>query len=101
MRLAVLKERRVSETRVAATPETVKRLLALGLTVVVCLTLTPALLILLAKYRPRSFAGLTAPSSGFWDDMGHRVLARPILRVQRTPHHHDRAAHFGPRSSCA
>jgi H+-translocating NAD(P) transhydrogenase subunit alpha len=35
MRLAVLKERRASETRVAATPETVKRLIGLGLTVVV------------------------------------------------------------------
>src|SRR5580698_9306715 len=35
MRLAVLKERRASETRVAATPDTVKRLIALGLTVVV------------------------------------------------------------------
>ena len=35
MRLAVLKERRASETRVAAVPETVKRLTALGLTVVV------------------------------------------------------------------
>ncbi|HEY6430470.1 MAG TPA: Re/Si-specific NAD(P)(+) transhydrogenase subunit alpha [Acetobacteraceae bacterium] len=35
MRLAVLKERRASETRVAATPETVKRLVGLGLTVVV------------------------------------------------------------------
>ena len=35
MRLAVLKERRVSETRVAATPETVKRLVGLGLTVAV------------------------------------------------------------------
>jgi H+-translocating NAD(P) transhydrogenase subunit alpha len=35
MRLAVLKERRVSETRVAAVPETVKRLVALGLTVAV------------------------------------------------------------------
>jgi NAD(P) transhydrogenase subunit alpha len=35
MRLAVLKERRASETRVAATPETVKKLIALGLTVVV------------------------------------------------------------------
>jgi NAD(P) transhydrogenase subunit alpha len=35
MRLAVLKERRVAETRVAATPETVKRLIALGLTVAV------------------------------------------------------------------
>ena len=35
MRLAVLKERRASETRVAATPDTVKRLVALGLTVVI------------------------------------------------------------------
>jgi NAD(P) transhydrogenase subunit alpha len=35
MRLAVLKERRADETRVAATPETVKRLSALGLSVVV------------------------------------------------------------------
>jgi NAD(P) transhydrogenase subunit alpha len=33
MRLAVLKERRAFETRVAATPETVKRLIGLGLTV--------------------------------------------------------------------
>jgi H+-translocating NAD(P) transhydrogenase subunit alpha len=35
MRLAVLTERRAFETRVAATPETVKRLIALGLTVAV------------------------------------------------------------------
>ena len=35
MRLAVLKEQRVFETRVAAVPETVKRLTALGLTVAV------------------------------------------------------------------
>src|SRR5580704_12167896 len=35
MRLAVLKERRVPEARVAATPETVKRLIGLGLTVAV------------------------------------------------------------------
>ena len=35
MRLAVLKERRGSETRVAATPDTVKRLIGLGLTVAV------------------------------------------------------------------
>lgn len=33
MRLAVLKERRAGERRVAATPETVKKLIALGLTV--------------------------------------------------------------------
>src|SRR6185503_3140985 len=35
MRLAVLKERRESETRVAATPDTVKRLIGLGLTVAI------------------------------------------------------------------
>jgi NAD(P) transhydrogenase subunit alpha len=35
MRLAVLKERRAFETRVAATPDTVKRLIALGVTVAV------------------------------------------------------------------
>ncbi|MEJ0019756.1 MAG: Re/Si-specific NAD(P)(+) transhydrogenase subunit alpha [Acetobacteraceae bacterium] len=35
MRLAVLKERRAFETRVAATPDTVKRLVGLGLTVAV------------------------------------------------------------------
>ncbi len=35
MRLAVLKERRAAETRVAATPDTVKKLIALGMTVAV------------------------------------------------------------------
>ncbi len=35
MRLAVLKERRAAETRVAATPETVKKLIGLGLTVAI------------------------------------------------------------------
>ncbi|MBX6313792.1 MAG: MMPL family transporter [Isosphaeraceae bacterium] len=53
--------------------------LGLALTVAACLTLTPALLVLLARSRPRSFAGLTAPASGFWDWVGRRVLDRPIL----------------------
>jgi NAD(P) transhydrogenase subunit alpha len=35
MRLAVLKERRAAETRVAATPDTIKKLIGLGLTVAV------------------------------------------------------------------
>jgi H+-translocating NAD(P) transhydrogenase subunit alpha len=35
MRLAVLKERQTAETRVAATPDTVKKLVALGLTVAI------------------------------------------------------------------
>jgi RND superfamily putative drug exporter len=53
--------------------------LGLALTLVATLTLTPALLILLARYRPRAFAGLTAPSSGFWDRVGRAVLDRPLL----------------------
>jgi RND superfamily putative drug exporter len=53
--------------------------LGLGLTLVACLTLMPALLILLARFRPRSFRGLTSPPSGFWDDVGRFVLARPVL----------------------
>ncbi len=53
--------------------------LGLALTLVATLSLTPALLVLLAKYRPKSFAGLTAPSSGFWDKVGRGVLARPWL----------------------
>ena len=35
MRLTVLRERRMPETRVAATPDTVKRLIGLGLSVAV------------------------------------------------------------------
>lgn len=53
--------------------------LGLAVTVGACFSLTPALLILLAKYRPRSFRGLTRPPSGFWDELGHKVLARPVL----------------------
>lgn len=51
--------------------------LGLALTLVATLTLTPALLVLLATYRPRSFAGLTARSTGFWDRLGRRAMARP------------------------
>ena len=40
--------------------------IGLVLTLLATLTLTPSLLVLLAKHRPRAFAGLTAPASGFW-----------------------------------
>jgi putative drug exporter of the RND superfamily len=53
--------------------------LGLVITLAASLTLAPALLILLARWRPKSFAGMTGPSSGFWDRFAHRVLARPIL----------------------
>lgn len=52
--------------------------LGLALTLLATLTLTPALLLLLSRYYPRAFAGLTAPSSGFWDSVGRWVLARPF-----------------------
>jgi len=52
--------------------------IGLAITLVAVLTLTPALLVLLAKHRPRSFAGLTAPPTGFWNEVGQKVLGRPI-----------------------
>ena len=53
--------------------------LGLALTVVATLTLTPALLILLARFHPKSFAGMTRGSSGIWDTLGQRAMARPAL----------------------
>ena len=54
---------------------------ALGLLISLAatLTLTPALLVLLARHRPRVFAGLTEPASGFWFRVGRVALARPLL----------------------
>ena len=53
--------------------------IGLVLSLAATLTLTPALLVLLARIRPRSFAGLTRPSSGFWKRFGQKALARPLL----------------------
>jgi RND superfamily putative drug exporter len=53
--------------------------LGLALTVAATLTLTPALLVLLARYRPKSFNGMTRGSSGIWDTLGQRAMARPAL----------------------
>jgi RND superfamily putative drug exporter len=53
--------------------------IGLAVTLLATLTLTPALLIVLARVRPRCFDGLRAPASGFWERIGHRVLARPRL----------------------
>jgi RND superfamily putative drug exporter len=52
--------------------------LGLALSLVATLTLTPALLLVLARYRPRSFHGFTSPSSGLWDHLGRTVMARPL-----------------------
>ena len=52
--------------------------LGLALSLLATLSLTPALLVLLARYRPRSFRGFLAPSSGFWDRLGRKAMARPL-----------------------
>ena len=52
--------------------------IGLAITLAASLTLAPALLVLLARWRPQAFHGMTGPSSGFWDRFAHRVLARPL-----------------------
>ena len=52
--------------------------IGLAITLAASLTLTPALLVILARLRPRAFAGLTAPSSGLWERVARAALARPI-----------------------
>jgi RND superfamily putative drug exporter len=49
----------------------------LALTVVATLTLTPSLLVILARYRPKAFKGMTRASSGFWDALGQKVMSAP------------------------
>ncbi len=53
----------------------------LALTLLATLTLTPALLIVLARWRPRCFDGLRAPSSGFWERIGYGILGYPRVTV--------------------
>ncbi len=53
--------------------------IGLVITLAATLTLTPSLLVLLAKHRPRSFAGLTGASSGYWDALARRAMARPLV----------------------
>ena len=53
--------------------------IGLAITLVATLTLTPALLVVVARLRPRALGGLTAPSSGLWERIARRALARPIL----------------------
>jgi len=53
--------------------------LGLAITLVATLTLTPALLVVLARWRPRSFEHFAARSQGgFWEAVGRKVMARPV-----------------------
>ncbi len=53
---------------------------AIGLLIalVATLSLTPALLILLARVRPGAFDGLSRRSTDYWDRLGERAMARPV-----------------------
>ncbi len=53
--------------------------LGLAITLAATLTLTPALLVLLARAHPRAFAGLRRPSSSFWERIGRAAMARPVV----------------------
>ena len=53
--------------------------IGLAITLAAALTLTPALLVIVARLRPRAFTGLTAPSSGLWERVARAALARPIV----------------------
>jgi putative drug exporter of the RND superfamily len=52
--------------------------LGLMLALLATLTLTPALLVLLARVHPRAFEGLAGSSREFWERLGRSVMARPL-----------------------
>jgi RND superfamily putative drug exporter len=52
--------------------------LSLSLALAATLSLTPALLVLLARVHPRAFDGLAGTSRRFWDGLGRAAMARPL-----------------------
>jgi RND superfamily putative drug exporter len=52
--------------------------LSLALALLATLTLTPALLVMLARLHPRAFDGLAGTSREFWDRLGRAAMARPL-----------------------
>jgi len=52
--------------------------LALGVALLSTLTLTPALLVMLARVRPSAFLGLAGTSREFWEKLGRAAMARPL-----------------------
>ncbi len=52
--------------------------MGLVLALIATLTLTPALLILLARVRPGAFAGLANRSTAYWHRLGSAAMARPL-----------------------
>jgi RND superfamily putative drug exporter len=52
--------------------------IGLAISLAATLTLAPALLVLLARFHPRSFHGFTSASSGLWDRVGRGAMAHPL-----------------------
>jgi RND superfamily putative drug exporter len=52
--------------------------LSLSIALAATLSLTPALLVLLARFHPRAFDGLAGSSRQFWDRLGRAAMARPL-----------------------
>ncbi|WP_337176826.1 MMPL family transporter [Paludisphaera sp.] len=52
--------------------------LGLAISLIATLTLAPALLVLLAKARPSCFEAFGGRSGGFWENLGRKVMARPL-----------------------
>src|SRR5262249_50653549 len=52
--------------------------MGLALALLATLSLTPALLILLARVRPQAFHGFANRSTAYWDRLGSAAMARPI-----------------------
>ena len=50
----------------------------MALALLATLSLTPALLILLARIHPRAFDGLAGSSTELWDRLGAAAMARPL-----------------------
>ncbi|OJW26935.1 MAG: multidrug RND transporter [Planctomycetales bacterium 71-10] len=52
--------------------------LGLAISLLATLTLTPALLVLLAKARPSCFESFGSPSNAYWENLGRKAMARPL-----------------------
>ena len=58
--------------------------LGLGITLIAAMTLTPALLVMLARWRPGCFDGISQESGTFWLIVARKVLARPKSTMAAT-----------------
>ena len=65
------------------------------------LTLTPALLVLLARIHPRAFDGLAGTSRAFWDKLGRAAMSRPVAKLGLHRAGHGPAVDRRPADPCS